>query len=52
MTAHRETARREPDRWTHMTLEDVAKAARVSPATASRVLNGSATVHAELAARV
>src|SRR3954462_8081882 len=37
---------------THVTLQDVARAAAVSPATASRVLNGSAKVRDDLRARV
>ncbi|MEV4318909.1 LacI family DNA-binding transcriptional regulator [Actinocrispum sp. NPDC049592] len=37
---------------THVTLQDVARAAAVSPATVSRVLNGSANVRDDLRARV
>ncbi|GAB3874999.1 LacI family DNA-binding transcriptional regulator [Kibdelosporangium lantanae] len=37
---------------THVTLQDVARAAAVSPATASRVLNGTAKVRDDLRARV
>jgi LacI family transcriptional regulator len=37
---------------THVTLQDVARAASVSPATASRVLNGSAKVRDDLRERV
>jgi LacI family transcriptional regulator len=37
---------------THVTLEDVARAASVSPATASRVLNGTAKVRDDLRERV
>jgi LacI family transcriptional regulator, galactose operon repressor len=37
---------------THVTLEDVARAAAVSPATASRVLNGTANVRDDLRERV
>ncbi|MET0236269.1 MAG: LacI family DNA-binding transcriptional regulator [Kibdelosporangium sp.] len=40
-----------PER-THVTLQDVARAASVSPATASRVLNGSAKVRDDLRERV
>jgi LacI family transcriptional regulator len=40
-----------PER-THVTLEDVARAAAVSPATASRVLNGTAKVRDDLRERV
>ncbi|GAA2433922.1 LacI family DNA-binding transcriptional regulator [Actinomadura vinacea] len=44
-------ASRGPDR-AHVTLQDVAKEAGVSLATASRVLNGTAQVRADLRARV
>jgi LacI family transcriptional regulator len=37
---------------THVTLQDVARAASVSPATASRVLNGTAKVRDDLQERV
>jgi LacI family transcriptional regulator len=37
---------------THVTLQDVARAAAVSPATASRVLNGTAKVRDDLRERV
>jgi LacI family transcriptional regulator len=37
---------------THVTLQDVAREAAVSPATASRVLNGTAKVRDDLRARV
>jgi LacI family transcriptional regulator len=40
-----------PER-THVTLQDVARAADVSPATASRVLNGNSKVREELRERV
>ncbi|NBH06926.1 LacI family DNA-binding transcriptional regulator, partial [Amycolatopsis sp. SID8362] len=36
----------------HVTLEDVARSANVSLATASRVLNGTASVRADLRERV